>query len=67
MRRELFPDVRSIVAAVPGFPIFLQCKSAGRTFTKCDGNRDMAAADCFQAAVCDPVFVIERLAVVSIL
>ena len=64
---ELFPDVLHIIAAVPGLPVFLQCKNTRRVCPQCDGNRNMAAAACFQAVIRNPVFLIKRPAIVDIL
>lgn len=57
--RELLPNVLRIIAAVPRLPIFLQCKSTGWVFPKCDGNGNMTADDRFQSVVRDPIFLIE--------
>ena len=36
VHRELFTDVLRIVAAVPGLPVFLQCKRARGVFPQLD-------------------------------
>ena len=57
VRRELFPNVLRIVAAISGFPIFSQSVT---TLVQVKGKRhwNMAAADCIQPVIRDLVLIV---------